>query len=157
FARVRVMDQPQSLLDRTFANLRKMWHDAAGLLDARGAARVAAELDDIGAELVRARMHACLEARGGEVSARARAADLGRIYLALAPSGRRRFLEILAQDFDVDRAAAKAAARRYGALAAGDDPLGAEAELRAALSAPRRRLLTQFNALPQGVKFLVDL
>jgi malonyl-CoA decarboxylase len=33
----------------------------------------------------------------------------------------------------------------------------AEAALRQALEAPRIRLLTQFNALPQGVKFLVDL
>ncbi|MEQ9126560.1 MAG: malonyl-CoA decarboxylase, partial [Alphaproteobacteria bacterium] len=33
----------------------------------------------------------------------------------------------------------------------------AEARLREALEAPRMRVLTQFNALPEGVKFLVDL
>ena len=33
----------------------------------------------------------------------------------------------------------------------------AEAELRAALRSARIRILTQFNAIPQGVKFLVDL
>ncbi|MGH6718223.1 MAG: malonyl-CoA decarboxylase, partial [Alphaproteobacteria bacterium] len=42
-------------------------------------------------------------------------------------------------------------------LEAGDDVAGAEAALREALRAPRLRLLTQFNDLPNGVKFLVDL
>jgi len=35
--------------------------------------------------------------------------------------------------------------------------LKAERQLRRALQPPRLRLLTQFNALPEGVKFLVDL
>mgnify|MGYP000673929880 CR=1 FL=1 len=33
----------------------------------------------------------------------------------------------------------------------------AEAALRAAMRSTRLRILTQFNAMPQGVKFLVDL
>jgi malonyl-CoA decarboxylase len=151
------MDQPHSLLDRTVANLRRMWRDAAGILPHRGSARLAPDLEEADAELVRERMRACLEARGGEVSARARAADLGAIYLALSPLGRRRFLEILARDFGLDRALLKETAARY---VAGTDPKEAvrlEGELRSALTAPRRRLLTQFNALSQGVKFLVDL
>ena len=107
------MDQPHSLLDRTVANLRRMWREAAGILPHRGSARLAPDLEEGDAELVRERMRACLEARGGEVSARARAADLGAIYLALSPVGRRRFLEILARDFDLDRAQLKETAARY--------------------------------------------
>ena len=151
------MDQSHSFLDRTVANLRRMWREAAGILPHRGSARLAAELDEAGAELVRERMRACLEARGGEVSARARAADLGAIYLALGAAGRRRFLEILAHDFDIDRANLTALAQRYAQSSDPGEQIRLEPQMRAALTAPRRRLLTQFNALKQGVKFLVDL
>ena len=37
----------------------------------------------------------CLEMRGGEVSARARATNLGHIYLTLSSLGRKTFLKIL--------------------------------------------------------------
>ena len=40
-------------------------------------------------------MQACLEGRGGEVSARVRAAALGHAYLALNSIGRKRFLGVL--------------------------------------------------------------
>src|SRR5690242_13550428 len=132
------MDQPNSLLDRTVANLRRMWRDAAGILPQRGSARLGPELDEAGVELVRERMRACLEARGGEVSARARAADLGAIYLALSPLGRRRFLEILARDFDVDRAALKETAARYLENGDAKQAVRLESALRAALTAPRK-------------------
>src|SRR5690606_1851062 len=78
-------------------------------------------------------------------------------YLSLNQTGRQRFLEMLAVDFDVDRAAVDAAA---AALAAAEGPrerYEAEERLRDALEAPRVRLLTQFNALPDGGKFLVDM
>ena len=47
----------------------------------------------------------CLEARGGEVSARARAAALGRLYLGLNDDGKRAFLQVLAGNFTADAAA----------------------------------------------------
>ena len=102
-------------------------------------------------------MRACLETRGGEVSARARAAAVGRAYLALDAVGRGRFLGVLAQDFDVDRAAVDAAIIAVQRASDTTTRLQAEAVLRRALVAPRVRLLTQFNALPEGVKFLVDM
>ena len=62
------------------------------------------------AERIRPRMAICLEGRGEEVSARARAADLGRIYLALNPGGRKIFLEMLAC-FGIDDSELNAAAQ----------------------------------------------
>ena len=62
-------------------------------------------------------MRDCLDARGGEVSARARAAALGEAYLALDANGRERFLRILAEDFDVVEADVEASIR---AMARGD-------------------------------------
>jgi malonyl-CoA decarboxylase len=150
----------ESLFDRTLRNLREAWHDisqtARGAIGA-GTSGVAPGLPDSDLDEVRRRMNDCLEARGGEVSARARAAELGRLYLGLNGDGRKRFLRLLAEEFDVDHGAVQAAGAAL--LAAKDERARAKAEreLRAALQAPRVRLLTQFNGLPEGVKFLVDM
>ncbi|PWC33308.1 malonyl-CoA decarboxylase [Azospirillum sp. TSO35-2] len=145
------------LLDRALDNLRTRWREIAA--SARGAvgAPPRTHLPKEDAERLKEQIEACLESRGGEVSARARAAQLGRTYLALDPQGRRNFLVMLARDFDVDRDAVMDAMATFQAAA---DPVArghAERALRRALEPPRLRLLTQFNALPEGVKFLVDL
>ncbi|HTS91369.1 MAG TPA: malonyl-CoA decarboxylase [Stellaceae bacterium] len=143
------------VVDRTFGRLRAAWRDIAG--QPRGAAPPGPELVDGDIARAREQLRACLDGRGGEVAARARAATLGRTYLALNSDGRERFLRLLAEEFDVDRAALTAAAARLVGAEGPRDREAAEADLRAALEAPRVRLLTQFNALPEGVKFLVDM
>ena len=116
-----------------------------------------AALNDSGVEKLKQRIEDCLERRGGEVSARAGAADLGHFYLQLGPEGRRRFLVVLAEDYGVDRARVDAAIATLRAVEPGGDSGRPERALRAALVPRRLALLTQFNALPQGVKFLVDM
>ncbi len=106
---------------------------------------------------LRTQLRDCLEGKGGEVSARARAAALGRTYLALNDAGRERFLRVLATEFDIDRAAVQATWERLRRAKSDDEQRRLERALRQALEAPRVKLLTQFNALPEGVKFLVDL
>ena len=134
--------------------LRRAWREVAG----RGESAVPrAHLPDDDAERLRAQMRACLEAAGGEVSARARAADLGRAYLSLDATGRARFLTIMAEDFAADRAKIDAAIEVVRAASPGEGRARAERALARSLVAPRVRLLTQFNALDQGVKFLVDM
>jgi malonyl-CoA decarboxylase len=145
-------DRSTSLLDR-LKTLRTLWRDIAG--GARDAPD--ADLPDDDAARLRAQMRACLEGRGGEVSARARAAQLGRSYCSLGETGRRRFLSILAEDFDTDPEAVNHAIACVAAAATDRDRRAAERGLRTVLEPPRLRLLTQFNALPEGVKFLVDL
>ena len=148
-------EQTASLLDRTLSRFRRTWRVA-------GARRevlrdVAPELPSGDVARLRQQIDACLDGRGGEVAARARAAELGEAYCRLNAIGRRRFLELLARDYDLDRDAVDTAiVKRQAAF---DEPARqvAEAELRQALVAPRVRLLTQFNSLNQGVKFLVDM
>jgi malonyl-CoA decarboxylase len=135
------------------------WRDFS-LARAVGLAAAAPRTDLGPSDLVRLRqqMHDCLTARGGEASARTRAIELGSLYLGLSAAGRRAFLGVLASDFAVDRRSVEAAATAL--LATGDDPARwreAATALKATLAAPRQRLLVQFNALPQGTKFLVDL
>src|SRR3954470_5682612 len=144
------------VLDRTMANLRSAWREIA--LSARGALSSAPRPDlpedDISG--LRQRMLDCLDGRGGEVTARAGAAELGRSYLALTETGRERFLRLLAEEFDTDHDAI--GERCAAVLRAADSAqrTAAERALRTALTAPRVTLLRQFNALPEGVKFLVD-
>ena len=96
-------------------------------------------------------------ARGGEVLARAQAAGIASVYLGLSQTGRARFFEILATEFGVERAAADRAIARYQEASGEADKLAAERALRRALVSPGMRLLTKFNALPEGTRFLIDM
>ena len=118
---------------------------------------VSPELGDDDVARVKQQISACLTARGGEVSARARAAELGETYLVLNTDGRRRFLEILARDYDVDAQAIDDAIAERAVASGEAQRLLAEGKLRDALRPARVELLAQFNALEEGIKFLVDL
>ncbi len=151
---------PQRFLDRTFNTLRRGWWERlAGSVWGDSAARapLRPSLPDEDADRLRGRMRDCLEGRGGEVSARARAAGLGRSYLALNPEGRARFLKILASEFGPEAAAVDQAAARLTMAKTPAERVDAERALRRALETPRGKLLTQFNGLPEGIKFLVDI
>lgn len=99
----------------------------------------------------------CAEAKGGEVSARTRAAALAQTYLKLDDGGRHAFLRLISLEFGPAPARVADAHQAYQAAVGTAAQWDAEAELRAALRSARIRILTQFNAIPQGVKFLVDL
>ena len=104
-----------------------------------------------------AQLRDCAEGLGGEVSARSRAARLGETYLRLSESGRHDFLRLIALEFGPEPSRVAAAHAAWQAAIGTPAQWDAEAELRAAMRSARVRILTQFNALPQGVKFLVDL
>src|SRR5271163_3703280 len=146
----------EGVFDRTLTNLRGAWRDIA--LSARGVLsrtpRPELSSDDIGR--LREQMLSCLDGRGGEVTARARAADLGRTYLSLDANGRERFLRLLAGEFDVDRGEIDRCCAVLAKAGGTAERVAAERDLRNALEPPRITLLRQFNALPEGVKFLVD-
>ena len=132
------------LFDRAIRRIATVWRDMAD--------RVGTDED----QSIAAQMRACLLARGGEVSARNRAAKLAEAYLGLDDAGRRSFLHDMAA-FDSDPAAI---AQAYEELqAAKNDAARATASvrLRRALEPPRVWLLMQFTTIPDGMKFLVDL
>ena len=106
---------------------------------------------------IRKQLHDCAEGLGGEVSARNRAARLAETYLQLDDSGRHAFLRIIALEFGPDPTRVAKAHEAYQLAVGGAAQWEAEAELRAAMRSRRIRILTQFNAIPQGVKFLVDM
>jgi malonyl-CoA decarboxylase len=131
------------LFDRTIRRIGSLWRD-------RTSTAGVPELS------IEQQMRGCLEGRGGEVSARNRAAGLAQTYLSLDEAGRLDFLNTLA-GFDSDPEVVAAA---FASVQAETDPAGraaATAGLRRALEAPRLRLLSQFTTTPDGMKFLVDL
>jgi len=148
----------KNLIDRTLWSLRRAWRDVAGAAKDGDLTRVLhSDLPDADQDLVRQRIALCLSAKGGEVSARGRAADLGRGYLSLNATGRERFLNIVARELGTDRKAVDIAVEAYRTAENDDERAQAEDELRLALESPRKRLFTQFNALPEGIKFLVEM
>ncbi|HEY4171786.1 MAG TPA: malonyl-CoA decarboxylase [Rhodopila sp.] len=132
------------LLDRAIKRITEVWRDMAS--------SVTGEPD----ETLEAQMQTCLAGRGGEVSARNRAAKLAQTYLLQDEAGRAAFLRTLA-GFDSDPDAVAAAYAKVQAAADPAERATAKAALRRALEPPRLKLLTQFTSIPDGRKFLVDL
>ena len=149
--------QTHGLLDRTLRNLRTGWRNIAGTSYDAEAASHRPDLPNEDLPAIREQIAACLEGKGGEVSARSRAAALGHVYLALDPEGRQRFLKLLNDDFGPNEAQVETAISDYRRAKDAAARQSAEGNMRRALEPPRLRLLRQFNDLPDGVKFLVDM
>jgi malonyl-CoA decarboxylase len=132
------------LFDRAIRHIANVWRDMA--------AGVGREEDDD----IPAQMRTCLAGRGGEVSARNRAAKLAQAWLALDDEGRRAFLGDLAS-FDSDMDDVTAAWERVRAATEPAGRAAARADLRRALEPPRLRLLIQLGTIPDGVRLLVEL
>ncbi|WP_372743468.1 malonyl-CoA decarboxylase domain-containing protein, partial [Neptunomonas sp.] len=143
-------------LERTFRHLRYAWREATDNRASLEELKLSADLSDDDAVILRTWIDHCLTDKGGEVASRARAATLGKSYLELNPTGQQRFLSILAQHYDTDAAAVE---RCIANWQASPDDTRAEAarQLRKVLEPPRMKLLTLFNELPEGIKFLVDM
>ncbi len=144
------------LVGRTLRNLSSAWREAANSA-ARTIGLPEPHLPPTDRRALKRFMQECLDARGGEVSARMQAAELGQLYLKADAEGRRRFLTVLAEDFAADLALVEEAVNRFSLADTEERRLAAEQDLRSALVPKRRKLLAKFNALTQGVKFLVDL
>jgi malonyl-CoA decarboxylase len=162
------VEGPESLrlFNRTIGNLRRAWKDLTGTARVKLTGVVRAELPEEDRKHLKRQIDECLQRKGGEVSARAMAADLGRTYLELNAEGRRQFLGLLAHEYRVDEEALSESVKAWLELQQRNSEPNAdrasqlykvETDLRSALTPPRVRLLAQFNALPEGVKFLVDM
>ncbi len=149
-----MFDSDEPLWDRTLRRIRLIWPlgDNAVLKKS-----VDPSLPNSDLQKLRQRINGCLESRGGEVSARTRAAELGEAYLILNSEGRKRFLELLAGEYDVDNTAVEKKIEQRLNCTDTDECRKLNLQLRNLLVSPRTKLLRQFNELQEGVKFLVDL
>lgn len=148
---------PVGFFGRTRTAIVNAWRDIVGAAKLKLGVAWRPDLPDEDLERLRERVEECLAAKGGEVSARARAAQLGTAYLDLNDTGRDRFLGLLARDYGLDR---KAVDEKIAALSSAADAAAyaaAARELRQVLEAPRIKFLRQFSTLGEGIKFLTDL
>lgn len=149
------------IFGRTRGLLRRALRDVvegAASLTTRSGLAVNPDLPDDDLTRLRHQIDASLSGRGGEATARANAAELGRVYLGLNDDGRLRFLKLLNESYGVEPRRLDAAMDAVRETAG--DPVAygrAIAKLRETLTSPRMRLFSQFNDLEDGVKFLVDL
>ena len=150
-----MQSQPVSIFERAFKKLVPGGLESVGR---RGAdiMNIAADLPDAETSIVQEWIDNCLSENGGQVEARNRAAMLGRAYLKLSRAGKIRFLGLLAEQYGVNESSVENAIRQWQSADSGQKTLAAQA-LRKALEPSRTALLKQFNGVPSGVKFLVDM
>ncbi len=144
----------EPLWERTLRRIQDIWSFGE---NGGGRGRFAADLPETDLPRLRKKIDTCLQEKGGEVSARAHAAELGRTYSVLNEEGRRRFLKLLAAEYDVDNERVEEAIQQRRQAASPEERQRATIILRDLLEPPRADLLRQFNELEEGVKFLVDL
>lgn len=142
---------------RTLVGFLRTWREIRGTARQVLSSELAADLPKDDLERLRRHMQLCYDSPGGEVTARAHTAELGRIYLSLNDVGRTRFLKLLASAFDLDGRNLRDITVAYSEAHADEERHKLELSLRDALVTPRSTILKQFTALPDGVKFLINL
>lgn len=144
------------LFHKTIRRWVPFWRDAPLQFDSLAKLSLDPQLNNADEKVLLTWMDACVKDNGGEVAARSRAAELGRRFLDLNEAGRVRFLSLMADNYSVDESHLTEVIESWLGADSGQRVM-LEAQLRSALEPPRMKLLTQFNELPQGVKFLVDM
>ena len=149
--------QPDNLFERAFKKLLAGGTDAfSGWRLNQGGLTISADLNEQDLTVVTEWVDHCLAENGGQVLARKRAAELGRAYLTLSSKGRMRFLCLLAEHYGIDEDAVSRAMEDWR-NAEPDQRNVKVQQLRKSLEPSRTTLLKQFNGVPSGVKFLVDM
>jgi malonyl-CoA decarboxylase len=155
---VKELIRKPNLLNRTITALStrtfNTWKDIIGVFSHS----INPDLPDSDLQALKKLMNECLNNKGGEVLARKKTVELGHYYLQLSHLAREKFLKLLADKFDINRSALKKSLSNYLDLVnKNTGSLALEAEIREALEPPRTKILRQFSALPNGIKFLVDM
>ncbi len=99
----------------------------------------------------------CAREAGGPVSARTRASAVGERYRQMPADERTHFMQLLAYSLGPDPKVVARAHAAYTRALGSDAQWDAESALHLAVRSPRSRLIRQFNDMPDGLKFLLDL
>ena len=142
---------------KTVLSILRTWREIAGTARSVIGSEVRPSLPNEDLATLRKQMQECLVSKGGEITARAHTVELGKTYLGLTEAGRVKFLRVLAEDFDLDRIKLMKRIEALAKASGKGDIAKLENDVREALTTPRSVILRQFNALPDGFKFLVDM
>ena len=147
----------ESIRRKSVVGISRTWRDIKGKARRRLKGRIHPDLPKEDMEYIRARMTECVEGKGGEVKARARTEELGLVYKSLSRRGKKVFLRRLACDFTTDADSIISTLEAFKEASGESSRLELEHRLRKTLDFPRLLILKQFNTLPDGFKFLVDM
>ncbi|MGB1346363.1 MAG: malonyl-CoA decarboxylase domain-containing protein, partial [Pseudomonadales bacterium] len=141
-----------SLFNRSLSRLKELWKSFPLVAeDSRLQQQANIDLQGDSLGVLRQEIQYCLNQAVGEMATRKQAVLIAHQYLELSPLGKERFLNLLAEDFDLDYEAVKKTINNWQPNPA------STTKLRQALESPRLTLLRQFNELPDGIKFLVNM
>ena len=146
-----------NLRRKAVVGMLRTWRELSGSARLAITGEVHPALPKENIDHLRRQMNRCLSSKGGEITARAHTVDLGKTYLNLTEAGQAKFLNLLATDFDIDRGHLAKCIQAFQNASEKKDVTRQENDLREALITPRSTILRQFNALPDGFKFLVDM
>jgi len=99
----------------------------------------------------------CIKEEGGEITRLAKVVHLAMIYINLSQNGKKKYLELLARNFDVDIDALDEKIRNLKIARDEAGRILAEHLLSDALVPPRVKFLKQLINLPNGFIFLKDM
>lgn len=150
-----MLDNPASLWQKTIQHLMPLWRDALGSKDNLENLTLTPDLESSDHPQLLTWIDACIDG-AGDVAARNRTAQLGRCYLQLSETGRVTFFSLLCQKYDIPEDSLSELMQQWQEADAASRP-ALTRKLRQQLEPPRMVLLRQFNELPEGVKFLVDM
>ncbi|WP_261840811.1 malonyl-CoA decarboxylase [Aliamphritea ceti] len=150
-----MLDNPSSLWQKTVQHLMPLWREALGNKDSLDSLTLTPDLETSDHKQLLTWIDACIDG-AGDVAARNRTAQLGRCYLELSETGRVTFFTLLCQKYDIQEQKLTELMQAWQD-ADSDSRQALTRKLRQQLEPPRMVLLRQFNELPEGVKFLVDM
>ncbi len=142
---------------RTIEELKRTWRDLLGLTRRMITGKIHPDLPEEDQAFLAKTIGQCLLAPGGEVSCRAQAVDLAMTYMNLSKIGRERFLNVLANEFQLEWRKIQQIYKKLEAATDEGERLQLQIDLSAALVPANIRLLKKFSSLPNGFKFLIDL
>lgn len=119
--------------------------------------KISPDLPKSDEEKLRTLLVDCVNEKGGEISIKSKIIHLGIIYINLTDKGKRRFLRMLAFDFDIDTNLLNEKINNLNSSKGENERINAELELSKALVPPRVKILRQLVKLPNGFLFLKDM
>ena len=84
------------------SEILKAWEKIKGLTRRAVTGKISPDLSGGDEERIKKKISKCVFAKGGQISGRSRAVELGKIYLNLSKKGREKCMKILAREFDID-------------------------------------------------------
>ncbi len=102
-------------------------------------------------------LQSIIDPKVSEVEGGRRAQAVAQWCRKASPAERQDCWRLMSEQFVLDPQKARAAQAQYAAAVGTPGAAAAEVRLRRATVSPRRRLLQRFSAMPDGIRFLVDL